>query len=84
MAIATRNKQLGKVSAAALGAVALGILAFSSAPASAQVPYLGIDHGNGVGLGFGTPPSAYGLAPASPLWPLYGSPALHPPYSYHW
>jgi hypothetical protein len=68
---------------AVLGAVALGVVAFSSAPATAQVPYFGIDLGNGVGLGFGAPPSAFGLQPASPLFPLYGAPAQYLPYSYY-
>jgi hypothetical protein len=68
---------------AAMGAAALGFLAFSSAPASAQVPYFGIDLGNGVGIGFGAPPSAFGLLPASPLFPLYGAPAEYLPYTYY-
>jgi hypothetical protein len=70
--------------AAAIGAAALGLLAFSSTPAKAQVPYFGIDLGNGVGLGFGAPPSAFGLLPASPLFPLYGAPAQYLPYSYYY
>ena len=74
---------LGKIGAAAIGAVALGAVAFSSAPAKAQVPYFGIDLGNGIGLGLGAPPSTYGLAPASPLWPLYGAPMTRWPYDYY-
>ena len=69
--------------AAAAGVFAFGMLAFTSVPANAQVPYFGIDLGNGVGLGFGTPPSAFGYAPASPLYPLYGAPAMYLPYSYY-
>ena len=83
MSIKTRNRRFGKTAAAVVGAITLGLVAFSSAPANAQVPYLGIDLGNGIGLGLGTPPSAYGLAPASPLYPLYGAPALTPPYYYY-
>lgn len=84
MAIDNRRKGVGGMAAAVIGAAALGLLAISSAPAQAQVPYFGIDLGGGVGLGLGAPPSAYGMAPASPLWPLWGSPALYPPYVYHW
>lgn len=83
MSIDTRNSGLGRITAGAVGAAALGLLAVSSMPAQAQVPYFGIDLGNGVGIGFGAPPSAFGLAPASPLFPLYGAPALYLPYSYH-
>jgi len=79
----TRKKGLTGIAAAALGAGVLGLLALS-APARAQVPYFGIDLGNGVGIGFGAPPSAFGLAPASPLFPLYGVPAQYLPYSYYY
>jgi hypothetical protein len=82
MAIYIRKSGLGRIAAAVVGAAALGLLAV--APAQAQVPYLGIDLGGGVGLGLGAPPSAYGMAPASPLWPLWGAPAMYPPYVYHW
>jgi hypothetical protein len=84
MAIAAQNKQSGTIAAAVIGAAALAALAFSPTPAKAQVPYLGIDLGGGVGLGLGAPPSAYGMAPASPLWPFWGAPATYPPYGYHW
>ena len=83
MSFNRKFRPLGKVAAAAVGAIALGVLVFSSTPAKAQVPYFGIDLGNGVGLGFGSPPSAFGLAPASPLFPFYGAPALYLPYSYY-
>jgi hypothetical protein len=83
MSLDRKLRPLGKVAVAAVGAVALGALALSSTPAKAQVPYFGIDLGNGVGLGFGAPPSAFGLAPASPLFPFYGAPAQYLPYSYY-
>jgi hypothetical protein len=55
---ATQNKRFGKLAALAFGATALGALTIPLAPASAQA-YLGWDFGNGVGVGIGTPPSAY-------------------------
>lgn len=79
----TINRQKTGFLATAIGVAALGLLAFSSMPAKAQVPYFGIDLGGGVGLGFGAPPSAFGLRPASPLFPLYGAPAQYLPYSYY-
>jgi hypothetical protein len=79
--------RLNKLAAGAFGALALGVLALTAAPANAQVPYLGIDFGGGFGIGVGVPPSAYGWAPASPIYPLYGAPAYYAPYApyyYRW
>jgi hypothetical protein len=88
MSLDTRNRWFGRIAAAVVGAVGLAALAV---PAQAQVPYLGIDFGNGWGVGIGAPPSAYGMAPASPLAPFFGpayvAPAyVAPPpfYSYGW
>jgi hypothetical protein len=80
----TGNRRFGKLAAAAAVAGGLFALAVPLAPAKAQVMYLGWDFGNGFGIGVGTPPSAYGYAPASPLYPLYGAPAYYwyPPYRY--
>lgn len=74
--------RFNKLAAGMVGAVALGVLAISSAPANAQVPYLGVDLGGGFGIGIGVPPSAYGYAPASPIYPFYGAPARYYPYGY--
>lgn len=74
------KRRLGMVAAAAVAAAGLCALAVPTAPAKAQVPYLGVDFGNGFGIGIGAPPSAYGMAPASPLYPLYGSPYYSSPY----
>jgi hypothetical protein len=71
--------QVKKLAAGLAGAVALGVLALSAAPAKAQVPYLGVDFGGGFGIGLGVPPSAYGWGPASPLSPLWGPPVWGPP-----
>ena len=68
--------------AVAVVALTLGALALPLAPAKAQVPYLGVDFGNGFGVGIGAPPSAYGMAPASPIYPFY-SPYYYPP-RYHY
>jgi hypothetical protein len=80
--------QVKKLAAGLAGAVALGVLAFSAAPANAQVPYIGVDFGGGFGVGIGVPPSAWGWAPASPLYPVWGAPArYYPPiypYPYVW
>ena len=66
--------------AAAVVALTLGALAL---PAKAQVPYLGVDFGNGFGIGIGAPPSAYGMAPASPIYPFY-PPYYYPPRPYYY
>jgi hypothetical protein len=81
MSLDTRKRRFNRIAAAAVGAIGLAALAV---PAQAQVPYLGVDFGNGWGVGIGAPPSAYGYAPASPLYPLYGWPAYYPypPYYY--
>jgi hypothetical protein len=69
--------------AAVVAAAGLAALVLPLAPAQAQVPYLGVDFGNGFGIGIGAPPSAYGMAPASPLMPFYYRPAPYYPY-YPW
>jgi hypothetical protein len=53
------------------------------APAQAQVPYLGVDLGGGVGIGIGTPPSAYGMAPASPIYPFFAPYYYTPRHHYY-
>jgi hypothetical protein len=81
MSADTRAHRLSKLSAAAVAMIGLCVLATPLTPATAQVPYLGIDLGNGVGIGIGAPPSAYGMAPASPLAPFYPAPG---PYYYRY
>ena len=54
-------RQARKVATLAVG-VALGVLALTTAPASAQL-YLGWDFGNGFGIGIGQVPSAYSPCP---------------------
>jgi len=81
MSLHTRNRRLGRIYAAAIGAVGLCTLAVPLSTAQAQVPYLGVDLGNGVGIGIGAPPSAYRITPVSPLGPYYVAPA---PYYYPW
>jgi hypothetical protein len=75
--------RINKLAAGVIGAAALGVLAISAGPANAQVPYLGVDFGNGWGIGVGAPPSAYGMAVASPLYPFY-APYYYPPRHYHY
>ena len=58
---------LGKLLAVAVAAAAFGGLA---PPAAQAQPYLGWDFGNGIGLGLGTPPSAYERCP-NYGWPAY-------------
>ncbi len=74
MSLDTRNRRLGKIGAAVVGAAGLCALMVPLAPARAQavVPYLGIDFGNGWGVGIGAPPSAYGMRAESPLAPFFG------------
>jgi hypothetical protein len=55
-----RNRQLSRL--ATLSVAALGLLAVALPLHSAKADgmYLGWDFGNGIGVGVGTPPSAYG------------------------
>jgi hypothetical protein len=52
-----RFSRLATLSVAALSLIAV---ALPLHPAKADTMYLGWDFGNGVGIGIGTPPSAYG------------------------
>jgi hypothetical protein len=70
-----------RIAAAAIATTAVLSAAIPIAPAHAQVPYLGVDFGNGFGIGLGPPPSSYGMAPASPLAPLFPPPR---PYYYRY
>jgi hypothetical protein len=81
MSLATRNRRFSGPAAALVAAVSLCALAVPSTPAKAQVPYLGVDFGNGFGIGIGAPPSAYGMAPASVFYPPYYYPP-QPRYYY--
>ena len=80
---ALRNRRFNRPAAAAVVALTLAALAVPLTPAKAQVPYLGVDFGNGVGIGIGAPPSAYGIAPASPIYPVY-PPYYYPPRPYYY
>lgn len=60
-----------KLATLAFAAAALGTVALSAVPASAQI-YMGWDFGNGWGVGIGTPPSAYEACPT------YGWGSLYP------
>lgn len=62
MSAEKRTRRFGKFATLAVAAAALGALAIPLAPASAQI-YLGWDFGNGLGVGIGTPPSAYTPCP---------------------
>lgn len=66
-----------KFAALAFG-VALGTLAITPALAGSQ-PYLGWDFGGGLGVGVGTPPSAYDPCP-SYGWPVYPYRCAYRPY----
>jgi hypothetical protein len=82
MSFATRKQRLSRPLAALAAAAGLCALAVPLAPAQAQVPYLGVDFGGGFGVGIGAPPSAYGMAPASPIYPFY-APYYYPPRHYY-
>ena len=86
MSLDTRNRRFSKVGAAVVAAIGLCSLALPLAPAKAQVPYLGVDFGGGFGVGLGVPPSAYGAAPMSPLYPFYAPYYAPAPvyYPYPW
>lgn len=66
-----RSRQAGKLTTLAVAAAAVGGLIIPMAPASAQI-YLGLDFGNGFGIGVGQVPSAQ-----SPC-PTYGWPWSQP------
>jgi hypothetical protein len=82
MATNARNRRLNTIAAATVAAIGLAALAAPLSPAKAQVPYLGVDFGNGFGIGIGMPPSAYGMAPASPVYPFYYPPPRYYYYRY--
>ena len=83
MMTVTKRRPAWRLMAAAVALAGLAAVALPLRPAHAQVPYLGVDFGNGFGIGIGAPPSAYGMAPASPLTPLY-YPTTPYPYYYRW
>lgn len=75
MAAISRPRRLGIFAAFAITAAAIGGVASSPANAGSE-PYLGWDFGHGLGVGIGTPPSAYDPCPT------YGWPAS--PYRCHY
>ena len=83
----TGKRRFNRIAAAAVGVIGLAALAVPFGSARAQVPYLGVDFGNGWGVGIGAPPSAYGMAPAFPLSPFFGphyyAPVPRYPYYYY-
>jgi hypothetical protein len=71
MSISTRKRRFSTIVAAAVAALGLAALSLPLTPAQAQVPYLGVDFGGGLGVGIGAPPSAYCMPPASPISPFF-------------
>jgi hypothetical protein len=71
MSFDTRKRRFSKIAAATVAAVSLCALTVPLTSAQAQVPYLGVDFGGGLGVGIGAPPSAYGMPPASPISPFF-------------
>ena len=80
MLLHTEKRRFSRIAAAAVGAIGLAAMAVPLTSAQAQVPYLGVDFGGGFGVGIGAPPSAYGMAPASPLSPFFGPAYIAPIY----
>jgi hypothetical protein len=62
MSLKTSSRRYLTIGALALGAATLPMLAVSPAQAGNE-PYIGWDFGGGVGVGIGTPPSAYDRCP---------------------
>ncbi|MFZ2004556.1 MAG: hypothetical protein WB697_11445 [Stellaceae bacterium] len=54
------TRQLSRLATLAIAALGLAAVALPLNQAKADGMYLGWDFGNGVGVGIGTPPSAYG------------------------
>ena len=77
-----RTRRFSTIAAAAVGAIGLVVLTVPLSSVQAQVPYLGVDFGNGWSIGIGAPPSAYGMTPASPLSPFFGPHYYAPAPSY--
>jgi hypothetical protein len=65
----TTKTRAGRLAALVIAAATLGALATAPAQAGPE-PYLGWDFGSGVGIGIGTPPSAYDACPTYG-WPAY-------------
>jgi hypothetical protein len=63
------GRWLRMFSAIAIAGAAFGALTARPAQAGPE-PYLGWDFGNGLGIGIGTPPSAYDPCPTYG-WPVY-------------
>ena len=86
MSFDTRNRRLSKIAAAVIAAAGLCAVVLPLSSAKAQVPYLGVDFGGGFGVGLGVPPSAYGMAPFSPVYPFYSPYYVPGPiyYPYPW
>ena len=74
MTVERRTRRFGKLLALGVAAAAFGALA---GPAAQAQPYLGWDFGHGVGIGLGTPPSAYERCP-NYGWPVYPYRCYHP------
>ena len=55
-----RNRRLGRLTTLAIAAFGLVAVTLPLQTAKADGIYLGWDFGNGLGVGVGTPPSAYG------------------------
>ena len=54
------NRRFSRIAALTVAALGLIAVALPMQGAKADTMYLGWDFGNGVGVGVGTPPSAYG------------------------
>lgn len=55
-----RNRRLGRIATFAVAAAGLIAVALPLQSAKADGMYFGWDFGNGIGVGLGTPPSAWG------------------------
>lgn len=81
MLVDKQGSRRAAVASAIVGAAGLMALALPAASAHAQsVPYLGVDFGNGWGVGIGAPPSAYGMRAESPLDPFFAPRYYYRPY----
>jgi hypothetical protein len=69
MAATARARRFGTFAALALAAATFGAVLAPPANAGSE-PYLGWDFGRGLGIGIGTPPSAYDRCPTYG-WPVY-------------
>ena len=85
MTMDLRNHRFSKPAIAVAAVVGLSALTLPLTSAKAQVPYFGVDLGNGVSVGVGVPAPVYGWGPYySPYYSPYHYPRYYYPHGYYY